>query len=75
MVVVVNHLADGTAKSAVSDVPRELEKLRKTATALDLPNPDSINWSCFISEEGKQTCRRMSTSGFREIFTGYTGDR
>lgn len=28
---------------------RELEKLRSTATALDLPNPDSINWSSFVS--------------------------
>ena len=49
MVLGVNHLADGTAKSAVSDVSSELEKLCKTATALYLPNPDSINWSSFVS--------------------------
>ena len=44
IVVSVNHLPDGSAVSAISDISRELEKLRKTATALGLPNPNSINW-------------------------------
>ena len=43
MVVSVNELPDGTAKSAVDDVCWELEKLCKTAHALNIPNADSIN--------------------------------
>lgn len=63
MVISVNHLADGTAKSAVSDVSRELEKLRKTASALGLPNPDSINWSSFVSSssDSASTQKRVNT--------------
>ena len=37
-VVSVNHLPDGSAVSAISDISRELDSyLRKTATALGLP--------------------------------------
>ena len=49
MVVSVNELPDGTAKSAIADVSRELEKLRKTAHALNMPNADSINWTLLVS--------------------------
>ena len=38
MVVSVNELSDGTAKSAIADISREFEKLRKTAHALKVPN-------------------------------------
>ena len=49
MVVSLNELPDGTADSAIADVSRELQKLRKTAHALNMPNPDSINWTLLVS--------------------------
>lgn len=49
VVVSVNELPDGTAKSAIADVSRELEKLRQTALALHLPNAESINWTLLVS--------------------------
>ena len=49
MVISVNELADGTAESAVADVSREFEKLRRTAHALGLPNPNSINWTLLVA--------------------------
>ena len=49
MVVSVNELPDGTAKSVISDVSRELEKLRETAHALNMPDADSINWTLIVS--------------------------
>lgn len=45
MVIAVNEVPDGTAVTAIDDVTRELEKLRKMAHDLGLPNPDSINWT------------------------------
>ena len=45
MVVSVNELPDGSAESIIEDVSKELEKLRKTAHALNL----SINWTLFTS--------------------------
>ena len=49
MVVSVNELPDGTADSVIKDVSQELEKLRETARALKMSNPDSINWSVLVS--------------------------
>jgi hypothetical protein len=49
VVVSVNELCDGTAESAVDDISRELENLRKVAKSLNLPNSDSINWTIFVS--------------------------
>ena len=49
MVVSVNELPDGTAMSAIDDISRELEKLRNTAHALKMPNPDGINWTLLVS--------------------------
>lgn len=48
MVVSVNELSDGTAKSAIADISREFEKLRKTAHAPKIPNADSINWTLLV---------------------------
>lgn len=45
MVICVNELPDGTASSAIGDVSREFQKLRKIAHAIGMPNPDSINWT------------------------------
>ena len=42
MTISVNELADGTSLTAINDVSRELEKLRKTACALGIPNANSI---------------------------------
>ena len=62
MVVSVNELPDGTAKSAITDVSRELEKLRETAHALDMPNPDSINWTLLVSStsDSASTQKRLN---------------
>lgn len=49
VVLGVNELPDGKAVSAIEDISRELEKLRKTAQMLDLPNPNSINWTLVVS--------------------------
>ena len=49
MVVSINELPDGTAESATADVSREFEKLRKTAHALGMPNPNSINWTLLVA--------------------------
>ena len=49
MVVSVNELPDGSAESIIEDVSKELEKLRKTAHALNLPGADRINWTLFTS--------------------------
>ena len=44
MVVSVNELPDGRAKSAIADVSRELAALRKTAHGLKMPNADGLCW-------------------------------
>ena len=49
VVLSVNELPDGTALSAIEDISREFEKLRKAAKELGLPNPNSINWSLVVS--------------------------
>ena len=49
MVLSVNVLSDGTAETAIQDVSKELEKLRKIATALNLTYANSINWTIFSS--------------------------
>ncbi len=49
MVLCVNELEDGSAVSAVEDISREFEKLRKAANLLGLPNPNSINWTLVVS--------------------------
>ena len=50
MVVSVNELPDGRAKSAIADVSRELAALRKTAHGLKMHNADSINWVSSTSD-------------------------
>ena len=49
IVLGVDELPDGKAISAIEDISREFEKLRKTAQLLDLPNPNSINWTLVVS--------------------------
>lgn len=49
MVLSCNVLPDGAAETAIEDVSKELEKLRKMATALKLTHADSINWTIFSS--------------------------
>ena len=48
-VVSVNELHDGTAETVINDISKELQKLRKVAVALNLPNANSINWTLFAS--------------------------
>ncbi len=49
MVWSLNEVPDGTADSMIEDISRELEKLRDIAHALNLPNPERINWTLFAS--------------------------
>ena len=49
MVISVNEVTDGTAVSVMEDVSKELEKLHKTAHALQLPSANRINWTLFTS--------------------------
>lgn len=44
------NLPDGSAKSAIADISRELQKLRKTAHVLGMSNPKSINWTLVIPQ-------------------------
>ena len=47
-VVSVNELHDGTAETVINDISKELQKLRKVAVALNLPNANSINWTYLL---------------------------
>lgn len=49
VVISVSQQSDGTADSIISDVSRQLQKLRETASALGLPNFSSINWTMISS--------------------------
>jgi len=50
MVFSVNEVPDGgTADSIINDISCELQSLRDTAHALNLPNADKINWTLFQS--------------------------
>ena len=53
MVISVNELPDGTVASAIGDVSRTLEKLRRVAHALSLPNSDSINRTLIAASQKK----------------------
>ena len=45
MVLSVNEVPDGSARSIIQDMSQELQKLREVARALDLPNADKINFT------------------------------
>lgn len=45
----LNEVPDGTADSAIEDIATELSKLRDIARALNLSNPEKINWTLFSS--------------------------
>ena len=49
MVFALNEVPDGSANSIIDDIARELEKLRDIACALQLKNPEKINWTLFTS--------------------------
>lgn len=48
-VLSVNEVQDGSSDSMVEDISHELEKLRKVACALQLPNAEKINWTLLRS--------------------------
>ena len=45
LVLGVNELADGKAITAIEDISKEFEKLRRIAEMIGLPNARSINWT------------------------------
>ena len=49
LVLSVNEVPDGTAEQIARDMSCELDHLRKTAEALDLPNAECINWGAMAS--------------------------
>ena len=48
-VLAVNEIPDGTAESIIRDISKELQKLRETAEALNLPHARQINWTLLTS--------------------------
>ena len=48
-VIGVNEMPDGTAESIITDISKELQKLRETAQALNLPHAKQINWTLLAS--------------------------
>ena len=48
-VLSVNEIPDGSADSMITDISRELQKLRDVAHALHLPGADKINWTLIRS--------------------------
>ena len=48
-VLAVNEIPDGTAESIIGDISKELQKLRETAQALNLPHANQINWTLLAS--------------------------
>ena len=62
MVVSINELPDGKAISAIEDISREFEKLRRVAEILGLPNANSINWTLVKSStsDSASTQKRMN---------------
>lgn len=49
IVLSLNEVADGSAESAIDDIEKELEKVRKIALQLQLPFANSVNWTLFAS--------------------------
>ncbi len=49
MVISVNEVPDGCAKSILADISREFQKLREIAHELNLPYADKINWTLVSS--------------------------
>jgi hypothetical protein len=49
IVLSVNELPNGSAEQIAKDISSELERLRKLAHDLGLPNADSINWGLVTS--------------------------
>jgi len=70
LVLSVNEVADGSARTAVDDISSELEKLRKAANALGLPNANSINWTLVVSSSADsaatQKCMNKLIEELRE---------
>ena len=62
LVLGVNELADGKAITAVEDISREFEKLRRVAEVLGLPNAHSINWTLVKSStsDSASTQKRLN---------------
>lgn len=62
MVLGVNELDDGKGASAIADISSEFETLRRTAHALHLPNPNSINWTLVLSStsDSASTQKKMN---------------
>ena len=49
MVLCLNEVPDGSAQSMIEQISLELEKLRDIAHALNLRDPQKINWTLFTS--------------------------
>lgn len=62
IVLSVNEVADGTADSIIRDVSKQLQSLRETAEALELPNANKINWTMVASStsDSASTQKRLN---------------
>ena len=57
---IVNGLVDGKAITAVEDISKEFEKLRRVAEMLGLPNAHSINWTLVKSSTSDSALRKKT---------------
>jgi hypothetical protein len=65
LVLGVNELPDGSAASAIHDIPREFEKLRYAASMLGLPYPTLVV-STTSDSATTQKCINRLIENFRE---------
>ena len=67
-VLCLNEVPDGSADSIVKDISSELSKLRQTAKALGLKNPERINWSLFASSTSDSAATQKKFNRLVEQF-------
>ena len=62
-VLSVNEVPDGKADSIINDIGNQLEKLRKAAYQLGLPNANMINWTLFVAStsDSASTQKRLNS--------------
>ena len=49
IVLGVQEVSDGTAETMLNELDKQLSKLRETATELNIPNANAINWTLIVS--------------------------
>ena len=68
-VLVVQEVLDGTAKTMIIELDKQLSKLRNTAHDLNIPNFDAINWTLIVSSTSDETSTQFK---FTKLFQDYS---